>query len=136
MQSMLLLKEPNLKHGKTHASLAPHRPLTESAVPVTRPACRAVEGIECFAAHATARTFATELDLDEQAAGYQAAYSNLATAGRPAQDVVAYASDIRMLVAREFTRLLEVEPGMKTLVGMAEGSFFTSLGLHSRAPAN
>ena len=41
-----------------------------------------------------------------------------------------------MLFAREFTRLLEAELGMKMLVGMAEGSFFASLGLRSRAPAS
>ena len=43
--------------------------------------------------------------------------------------MVAYAGDVRVHVAREFTRLLGAEPGMKTLVGMAEGSFFASLGV-------
>jgi exportin-2 (importin alpha re-exporter) len=74
-------------------------------------------------------TGATEIDLEEQAAGYQAAYSKLATAGTPARDVVAYAGDVRVHVAREFTRLLGAEPGMKTLAGMAEGPFFASLGV-------
>ena len=74
-------------------------------------------------------TGATEIDLEEQAAGYQAAYSKLATAGTPSRDVVAYAGDVCVHVAREFTRLLGTEPGMKTLVGMAEGSFFASLGV-------
>ena len=78
-------------------------------------------------------TGATEIDLEEQAAGYQAAYSKLATAGAPAQDVVAYAGDVRLHVAREFTRLFSAEPGVKTLVGQADqsqvGSFLASLGV-------
>ena len=82
-----------------------------------------------FAPETDAGTGATEIDLEEQAAGYQAAYSKLATAGTQAQDVVAYAGDVRVHVAREFTRLMGAEPGMKTLVGMAEGSFFASLGV-------
>ena len=71
----------------------------------------------------------TEIDLEEQAAGYQAAYSKLAKAGTPAHDDVVYAGDVRVRVAREFTRSLGVESGMKTLVGMAEGSFFASFGV-------
>ena len=43
--------------------------------------------------------------------------------------MVACAGDVRVHVAREFTRLLGGEPGMKTLVGRAEGSFFASLGV-------
>ena len=70
-----------------------------------------------------------EIDLEEQAAVYQAAYSKLTTAGTQVQDVVAYAGDVRVHVAREFIRLLGGEPGMKTLVGMVEGSFFASLGV-------
>jgi exportin-2 (importin alpha re-exporter) len=78
-------------------------------------------------------TGATEIDLEEQAAGYQAAYSKLATAGTPTRDVIAYAGDVRLHVAREFTRLLGAEPGVKTLVGLADqslvGPFFASLGV-------
>lgn len=78
-------------------------------------------------------TGATEIDLEEQAAGYQAAYSKLAAAGAPARDVVAYAGDVRVHVAREFTRLLSAEPGVKTLVGQADqsqvGPFLLSLGV-------
>ena len=40
-----------------------------------------------FAAEDDAGTGATEIDLEEQAAGYQAAYSKLATAGTPARDL-------------------------------------------------
>lgn len=80
-----------------------------------------------------AGTGATEIDLEEQAAGYQAAYSKLATAGAPERDVVAYAGNVRLHVAREFTRLLGAEPGVKTLVGQADqsqvGPFLASLGV-------
>jgi exportin-2 (importin alpha re-exporter) len=78
-------------------------------------------------------TGATEIDLEEQAAGYQAAYSKLAAAGAPARDVVAYAGDVRLHVAREFTRLLSAEPGVRTLVEQADqsqvGPFLLSLGV-------
>lgn len=78
-------------------------------------------------------TGATDIDLEEQAAGYQAAYSKLAAAGAPARDVVAYAGDVRLHVAREFTRLFSAEPGVKTLVGLADqsqvGPFLLSLGV-------
>ncbi|KAH9023317.1 Cse1-domain-containing protein [Lactarius hengduanensis] len=78
-------------------------------------------------------TGATEIDLEEQAAGYQAAYSKLAAAGAQAQDVVAYAGDVRVHVAREFTRLLSAEPGVKRLVGQADqsqvGPFLLNLGV-------
>jgi len=47
--------------------------------------------------------------------------------------VVAYAGNVRLHVAREFTRLLSVEPGIKTLVGQADQSqvspFLLSLGV-------
>ncbi|KAH8981961.1 CAS/CSE protein [Lactarius hatsudake] len=78
-------------------------------------------------------TGVTEIDLEEQAAGYQAAYSKLAAAGAQAQDVVAYAGDVRVHVAREFTRLLSAEPGVKTLIGQADqsqvGPFLLNLGI-------
>jgi superoxide dismutase len=91
---------------------------------------RLIRESNAFAADAddATGTGATEIDLEEQAAGYQAAYSKLATAGTLARDVVAYAGDVRVHVVREFTRLLGAEPGMKTLAGMAEGPFFPSLG--------
>ena len=42
--------------------------------------------------------------------------------------MVAYVDDVRVHVARAFTRLLGVEPGMKTFVGVVNGSFFASFG--------
>ena len=106
-----------------HTDYAPRSPLLGQLAGLFRES-------NAFAADASNDgTGATEIDLEEQAAGYQAAYSKLATAGTPSRDVVAYAGDVRVHVAREFTRLLGAEPGMKTLVGMAEGSFFASLGV-------
>ena len=109
-------------------------PVLTQTAPLVGPRYSALAGLfresNAFAADASNdSTGATEIDLEEQAAGYQVAYSKLATAGTPSRDVVAYAGDVRVHVAREFTRLLGAEPGMKTLVGMAEGSFFVSLGV-------
>jgi len=57
-------------------------------------------------------TGVTNIDLEEQAAGYQAAYSKLATAVVPQADVVAYAGngDVRSYVVGEFTRLFGAQP--------------------------
>ena len=81
----------------------------------------------------TGGTGATEIDLEEQAGGYQAAYSKLAAAGAPARDVVASAGDLRLHVARKFTRLLSAKPGVRTLVRQADqsqvGPFLLSLGV-------
>jgi exportin-2 (importin alpha re-exporter) len=79
----------------------------------------------------------TNIDLEEQAAGYQAAYSKLATAIVPQADVVAYAGngDVRSYVAGEFTRLFGAQPDVvRTLVGQqADQSlirpFLSSLGI-------
>jgi hypothetical protein len=73
-------------------------------------------------------TGATEIDMEEQAA-----YSKLATASTLTRDRVAYAGDVRLHVAQELTRLLGAEPGVKTLVELADlslvGPFFASLGV-------
>lgn len=80
----------------------------------------------------------TNIDLEEQAAGYQAAYSKLATAVVPQADVVAYAGngDVRSYVAGEFTRLFSVQPDVvRTLVGQQQADqslirpFLSSLGI-------
>ena len=92
-----------------HTDYAPRSPLLGQLAGLFRES-------NAFAADASNDgTGATEIDLEEQAAGYQAAYSKLATAGTPSRDVVAYAGDVCVHVAREFTRLLGTEPGMKTL---------------------
>lgn len=79
----------------------------------------------------------TNIDLEEQAAGYQAAYSKLATAVVPQADVVAYAGngDVRSYVAGEFTRLFGAQPDVvRTLVGQQQDQslirpFLSSLGI-------
>ena len=53
-----------------------------------------------LAADANASTGAMKIDLEEQAAGYKVAYSKLALAGTPAQNVVAYPGDVRVHAAR------------------------------------
>ena len=83
-------------------------------------------------------TSMTNIDLEEQAAGYQAAYSKLATAVVPQTDVVAYAGngDVRSYVAGEFTRLFGARPDvLRTLVGQQHADqslirpFLSSLGI-------
>lgn len=80
----------------------------------------------------------TNIDLEEQAAGYQAAYSKLAAAVVPQVDVVAYAGngDVRSYVAGEFTRLFGAQPDVvRTLVGQQQSDqslirpFLSSLGI-------
>ena len=81
-------------------------------------------------------TGTTNIDLEEQAAGYQAAYSKLATAVVSQTDVVAYAGngDVRSYVSGEFTRLFRAQPDViRTLVGQQQDqslrSFLLSLGI-------
>jgi exportin-2 (importin alpha re-exporter) len=83
-------------------------------------------------------TGVTNIDLEEQAAGYQAAYSKLATAVVSQVDVVAYAGngDVRSYVSGEFTRLFGAQPDVvRTLVGQQQGdqnlirSFLSNLGI-------
>ena len=80
----------------------------------------------------------TNIDLEEQAAGYQAAYSKLATAIVPQTDVVAYAGngDVRSYVAGEFTKLFGMQPDVvRALVGQQQADqnlilpFLSSLGI-------
>ncbi|KAI0045803.1 importin alpha re-exporter [Auriscalpium vulgare] len=59
----------------------------------------------------------TTIDLEEQAAGYQAAYSRLAAADAAPEDVVAYAGDVRAYVGRE---LASAQPSVKQLIGRAD----------------
>ena len=86
-----------------------------------------------FAAAEDSGTGVTDIDLEEQAVGYQAAYTKLATAAAPLPDVVAYAGDVRSYAAREVARLLSTEPNVKTLVAQADQSqirpFLSSLGV-------
>jgi len=88
---------------------------------------------KAFAAAEDAGTGVTEIDLEEQSAGYQAAYTKLAAAATPSTDLVAHAGNVRSYVAGEFTRLLGTEPGVKTLIGQTDQGqirpFLSSLGI-------
>lgn len=88
---------------------------------------------KAFATAEDAGTGVTDIDLEEQAAGYQAAYSKLATAAAPLPDVVAYAGDVRSYVAGEVTRLFSAEPNVKTLVVQVDQAqirpFLSSFGI-------
>jgi len=88
---------------------------------------------KAFASAEDAGTGVTDIDLEEQAVGYQAAYSKLATAATPAPDLVAYAGNVRSYVAGEVTRLFSTEPEVKTLVAQANQMqirpFLSSLGI-------
>jgi exportin-2 (importin alpha re-exporter) len=83
-------------------------------------------------------TGVTNIDLEEQAAGYQASYSRLTTAVVPQADVVAYAGngDVRPYVSGEFTRLLGAQPDVvRRLIGQEQAdqnmirSFLLNLGI-------
>lgn len=88
---------------------------------------------KAFAVAEDAGTGVTDIDLEEQAAGYQAAYSKLAAAATSPPDLVAYVGNARSYVAGEFTRLLSTEPDVKTLVEQADQSqlrpFLSGLGV-------
>jgi exportin-2 (importin alpha re-exporter) len=89
---------------------------------------------KAFAAAEDAGTGVTDIDLEEQAVGYQAAYSKLAAAAAPPPDLVASVGNVRSYVAGEFTRLLSSEPNVKTLVEQVDPQsqlrlFLSSLGI-------
>lgn len=88
---------------------------------------------KAFAVAEDAGTGVTDIDLEEQAAGYQAAYSKLAAAATSPPDLVAYVGNARSYVTGEFTRLLSTEPDVKTLVEQADQSqlrpFLSGLGV-------
>ncbi|KAI0248954.1 importin alpha re-exporter [Lactifluus subvellereus] len=116
-QSNLSLKEPNMKAWPV---------LLDQLVVLFREP-------KAFAAAEDAGTGVTDIDLEEQAVGYQAAYSKLAAAATPPPDLVAYVGNVRSYVAGQFTRLLGTEPDVKTLVEQADQSqlrpFLSSLGV-------
>jgi exportin-2 (importin alpha re-exporter) len=88
---------------------------------------------KAFTTAEDAGTGVTDIDLEEQAVGYQAAYSKLATAATPAPDLVAYAGNVRSYVAGEVTRLFSTEPEVKALVAQADQTqirpFLSGLGI-------
>ncbi|RDB24273.1 Importin alpha re-exporter [Hypsizygus marmoreus] len=62
----------------------------------------------------------TEIDFEEQTAGYQAAYSRLAASETPEPDPVAYIRDPQAFVGQELVRLAKASGGqVKAMVGAA-----------------
>ncbi|KAI0055486.1 Cse1-domain-containing protein [Artomyces pyxidatus] len=62
----------------------------------------------------------TSIDLEEQAAGYQAAYSRLAAAEAAPADPVAHVGDVKGFVGHELSRLVGEEPRVKALIQGAD----------------
>jgi exportin-2 (importin alpha re-exporter) len=75
----------------------------------------------------------TEVDYEEQNAGYQAAYSRLAASESVPVDPVAYAADPKEYLAQQILGLYKSEPRLKRLLAAADptvaGPFLESLGL-------
>jgi exportin-2 (importin alpha re-exporter) len=64
----------------------------------------------------------TTVDVEEQNAGYQAAYSRLAAAERPVADPVAYAGDPQEFVGRKLAEAAARAPAVRELVARADQS--------------
>ena len=64
----------------------------------------------------------TTIDFEEQAAGYQAAYSRLAAAESMPEDPAAHVSDVRSFVGRELARTSAAEPKFNELMRAADSS--------------
>lgn len=73
----------------------------------------------------------TEVDHDEQNAGYQAAYSRLAASEMAPVDPVAWVADPKAYLAQELVRLSKADPRVKSLLAAADpavaGPFLQSL---------
>ncbi|KAI0321195.1 Cse1-domain-containing protein [Amylostereum chailletii] len=61
----------------------------------------------------------TDIDLEEQSAGYQAAYSRLATADAAPVDPVAHVGDVQAFVGQEMVKVTRARAEVKSLI--AEG---------------
>ena len=74
----------------------------------------------------------TEIDFEEQNAGYQAAYSRLAASESAPSDPVAYVADPKEYLAQELLRLSKSDPRVKSLLGGADpkvtSPFLQSMG--------
>ena len=74
----------------------------------------------------------TEIDYEEQTAGYQAAYSRLAASEGVVIDPVAYVRDPREFLGQELVRVAKSNPQVKTLLEAGDvtvvGPFVQALG--------
>lgn len=64
----------------------------------------------------------TNIDYEEQTAGYQAAYSRLAASETVSVDPVAYVRDPREFLGQELVKLSRRDPRVKALVSAADAA--------------
>ena len=64
----------------------------------------------------------TEIDHEEQNAGYQAAYSRLAASEAAPVDPVAWVSDPKEYLGQELVRLSKNDPRVKSLLTLSDGA--------------
>ncbi len=64
----------------------------------------------------------TQIDYEEQSAGYQAAYSRLAAAEAAPVDPVAHIKDLRSYVGQELSSLAKREPRVKQWVAATDAA--------------
>ena len=64
----------------------------------------------------------TQIDYEEQTAGYQAAYSRLAAAEAAPVDPVAHVKDLRAFVGQELSGLAKRDPRVKQWVSATDAS--------------
>lgn len=76
-----------------------------------------------------ADTALTEVDFEEQTAGYQAAYSRLAASEMPEADPVGYVRDAQAYLGQELVRMSKEVRGLKAMLEVADpgGRFVVAL---------
>ena len=74
----------------------------------------------------------TDVDHEEQNAGYQAAYSRLAASESAPADPVAYVGNLKEFLVQELVRLSKSDPRVKSLLSATNlavvGPFLQSMG--------
>ncbi|OBZ72875.1 Importin-alpha re-exporter [Grifola frondosa] len=111
-QSALMLREPTAQ-----AWWAAHIPGAHEALPGGQHLMKK-EGEEDLDAGLT------QVDFEEQTAGYQVAYSRLAASETVSADSVAYVRDPREFLGQELVRLAQKDPRVKVWVGAVDVSVF------------
>ncbi|THH15070.1 hypothetical protein EW146_g5342 [Bondarzewia mesenterica] len=105
-QSSVMLQEPNVE--------AWPKALTALALLFSEPKHLATKSTE------DADAGLTTIDLEEQSAGYQAAYTRLAAAESAPRDPVAHVGDVREFVGRELSRLAGADRRVRGWVEAAD----------------
>jgi exportin-2 (importin alpha re-exporter) len=70
----------------------------------------------------------TEIDYEEQTAGYQAAYSRLASSEKSVLDPVAYVRDARAYVEQQLQKAIQADPRVKTLIAAGDHDVVNTFG--------